>query len=392
MRTLAGLSLKSGILLAIVTFLPFSAFGQAGLTLGGKFVPRDSIYVFFFLGNSVMSGRDTPPDTMADAHAWKYVMTNNCYGYTKPCPPQYSWQPGIDPMCFDSKNPLGTPGVVKYSPGTPFLKRMAHDYPGYYFGVAQLSGSAWQLTHFQPPNSGDLKAVVTQGNILKQNCHIAGLVMIFNIVEIQYSDGDSTYASIVNYCANIDSVTTYIRSGLGLPNLPLIQSDYPVLAGDPKKPTTDDYSITGPWAGAIRALIAQNKLAAKTIPNTVLIPTDSLTMYTEDGLYTHYNHNGDYKWASRVADSICARNWGPVNLCAATPAFSAIKSQSIHGTSPSSYAVFFDGRNWSAFDKAGKSFEMFLPSGKVVKDATNTRLRNENLRPGVYIIRIVADK
>ena len=220
-----------------------------------------------------------------------------------------------------------------------------------------------------------------------QNCHIEGLAMIFNIVEIQYSNGDSTYASIVNYCANIDSVITYLRTGLGLPNLPLIQSDYPVLAGDPKKPTTDDYSITGPWAGAIRTLMAQNKLAAQTVPNTVLIPTDSLTMYTEDGLYTHYNHNGDFKWANRVADSICARNWGPVNKCGATMAVSAVKSQSVSTFPSFSRTVFFDGRNWSAFDKAGKSFELFFPNGKVVLDAAGLRLGNGNLRPGIYIIR-----
>jgi hypothetical protein len=126
--------------------------------------------------------------------------------------------------------------------------------------VAQLSGSAWQLNHFQPPNSGDLKAFVAQGKILKQNCTIAGVVLLFNIVEIQYCNGDSTYVNIVRYRSHIDSIITYLRDSLGLPALPLIQSDYPVLGGDPKKPTTDDYSITGPWAGAIRALMNQNKL------------------------------------------------------------------------------------------------------------------------------------
>ena len=195
----------------IIALLSVSAFGQAGLTLGGKFVPRDSIYLYLFLGNSVMSGRDTPPDTITDSHAWKYVMTNNCYNYLKPCPPQYSWQQAVDPICFDSKNPDGNPGVVKCSPGMPFLKRMVKDYPGYHFGVAQLSGSAWQLTHYQPPNSGDLKAFVTQGNALKANVHIAGIMMMFNIVEIQYSNCDSNYASIQNYAKNIDLRLRYLE-------------------------------------------------------------------------------------------------------------------------------------------------------------------------------------
>lgn len=387
MRTTAGSRLKYGILLAIITLLPFSALGQAGLTLGGKFVPRDSIYVFLFLGNSVMSGRDTPPDTITNNYAWKYVMTNDCGTYKGTCPPQYSWQPGIDPMCFDSKNPDA--GAVKYSPGTPFLKRMVKDYPGYYFGIAQLSGSAWKFNGHFAPTAGDYKTMRTQALALIPNVHIAGIVMIFNIVEIQYATTDSTNVDVVNYFNNIDTMITHFRADVGIESLPLIQSDYPVLAG---KDTNANYAINGPYAPSIRVLMRNNAKIPLLIKNAVLIPTDSLTMYTADGLYTHYNHNGDFKWANRVADSICARNWGPANLCGATPAFPAIRSPSIHGTSPLSYAVFFDGRNGSAFDKAGKSFEMFLPSGRVVRNATGDRLRNENLRPGIYIIRNVADK
>jgi hypothetical protein len=354
--------------------------------LGGKLVPKDSLYVYFFLGNSVMSGRDTPADTVSDSHAWKYVMTNNCYTSKKTCPAQYSWQPGVDPSCFDSKNPLD--GVVKCSPGIPFIKRMAKDYPGYYFGVAQLSGSAWQLNHFQPPNSGDLKAFVAQGKILKQNCTIAGVVLLFNIVEIQYCNGDSTYVNIVRYRSHIDSIITYLRDSLGLPALPLIQSDYPVLGGDPKKPTTDDYSITGPWAGAIRALMNQNKLAAATIPNTVLIPTDSLPMYGADGLFTHYSTLGDHRWANRVADSICGRNWGPLK-CGHTAVVPPRKVPAAGSHSPSVRRVLFDGSNRSVFDKAGKSFVVYLPDGKIVPGAN---VLNKKMLPGVYLIHIKAEK
>jgi|GEM_PF-1925285 hypothetical protein len=385
MRNLFSAILRAGTFLSIVLFFPISSAGQAGLMLGGKFVPRDSIYLYLFLGNSVMSGRDTPADTISNNYAWKYVMTNNCYTYAKPCPPQYSWQPGVDPMCFDSKNPLNA--VVKYSPGTPFLKRMVKDYPGYYFGVAQLSGSAWQLTHFSPPNSGDLKAFVTQGNALKQNCHIAGVVMIFNIVEIQYCNGDSNYTNIVNYYAHIDSVITYLRTKLDIPDLPFIQSDYPLMGGNPKKPTTDDYSITGPWAGAIRALMAQNKLVAQNIPNSVVIPTDSLTMYTEDGLYTHYDHNGDFKWANRVADSICGRNWGPYDKCGSTnnalPARPSVPTRHSNGTC----RIFFDGSNWSAFDKTGLGTKtVYLTNGRAVTYSTVSDLRSHSLLPGVYLV------
>jgi hypothetical protein len=366
----------------IIALLSVSAFGQAGLTLGGKFVPRDSIYLYLFFGNSVMSGRDTPADTITNNHAWKYVMTNSCGTYTKTCPPQYSWQPGIDPICFDSKNPDA--GVVKYSPGTPFLKRMVKDYPGYHFGVAELSGSAWKFNGHFAPTAGDYKTMRTQALALMPNVHIAGIIMIFNIVEIQYATTDSTNIDVVNYFNNIDTMITHFRADVGIDSLPLIQSDYPVLAG---KDTNANYAIKGPYAPSIRVLMRNNAKVPLLIKNAVLIPTDSLTIYRADGLYTHYNHNGDYKWANRVADSICARNWGPVNKCGATGLDASVKHAGMTPYSSAMQKVLFDGHNWSVFEKAGKSFGIFLPNGRFFCAAGNPVLRSQRLRPGVYIIR-----
>jgi Carbohydrate esterase, sialic acid-specific acetylesterase len=326
----------------------------------------------------VMSGRDTPADTITNNYAWKYVMTSDCGTYKGTCPPQYSWQPGVDPMCFDSKNPLN--GAIKYSPGTPLVKRLVKDYPGYHFGIAQLSGSAWKFTNYLP-TSGDYKAMVAQVDSLKPKAHIAGIIMIFNIVEIQYSNGDSTYADVVNYFNNIDTVITHFRRDVGIDTLPLIQSDYPVLGG---KDTTSDYSVKGPWASAIRVLMRNNAKVPQLIGNALLIPTDSLTMYTEDGLYTHYNHNGDYKWANRVADSIRARNWGPTRLT--TVALPQVNRSGI-SVSPALRAVFFNGTNPAVFSDGGNPAAVYLPNGKIVRCAPGAVLTTGNLRPGVYFVR-----
>jgi hypothetical protein len=376
------LKMKTIFSLLVAALFSFSAFGQAGLTLGGKFVPRDSIYLYLFFGNSVMSGRDTPPDTITDNHAWKYVMTNSCGTYTKTCPPQYSWQPGVDPICFDSKNPDG--GVVKYSPGTSFLKRMVKDYPGYHFGVAQLSGSAWKFNGHFSPTAADYKAMKTQALALKPNVHIAGIIMIFNIVEIQYATTDSTNVDVVNYFNNIDTMITHFRADVGIDSLPLIQSDYPILAG---KDSIANYAIKGPYAPSIRVLMRNNAKIPQLIKQAVLIPTDSLTMYKLDGLYTHYDHKGDIKWANRVADSICARNWGPVNKCGSTGLEASVKRSGMTPHSCATQKVFFDGYNWSVFEKTGKSFEIFLPNGKSFIFAGSPDLKSRKLRPGVYIIR-----
>jgi hypothetical protein len=354
------------------------SFGQTpGVTLGGKLVPRDSMYVYLLWGNSVMSGRDTPADTITNNYAWKYVMTSACGTYKGTCPPQYSWQPGIDPMCFDSKNPLN--GAIKYSPGTPLVKRLVKDYPGYHFGIAQLSGSAWNFSGHYLPTAGDYKTMVTQALALKPNVHLAGIVMIFNIVEIQYSNGDSTYAGVANYFNDIDTMISHFRRDVGIDSLPLIQSDYPVLGG---KDTTSDYSIKGPWAPAIRVLMRNNAKIPQLIRNAVLIPTDSLTMYTEDGLYTHYNHNGDYKWANRVADSISARHWVPVKSTTEVPtqACGSYRTKA----SPTLRKVFFNGANNEMFNAIEA---VFFPDGRRAFQVSNAQLSTIRLRPGVYLVR-----
>jgi hypothetical protein len=163
-------------------------------------------------------------------------------------------------------------------------------------------------------------------------------------------------------------------------------------AGDPKKLATSEYSLIGVDSAAIKALIAQNKIIAKTISNCTLIPTDSFPMYGGDGLYTHYSQKGNGMWANRVADSVCARNWGPTNKCGVTSVAPFIEGATVSRASSMSHAVFFDGRNWSAFQNAGKSFAIFFTNGKVVRNTTSAELRNRGLRPGVYITRIVVDK
>ena len=131
----------------------------------------------------------------------------------------------------------------------------------------------------------------------------------------------------------------------------------------------------------------QNKLASKKTPNMVLIPTDSMTMYGGDGLYTHWSKKGYSIWANRVADSICARNWGPVNKCGVTVG----AGPSLHRWNmkfPSStQKVLFDGSNWSVFDRTGEISGIYLPNGKVFYTPNSAGLRSKNLRPGVYIIR-----
>lgn len=344
----------------IVALLSVSAFGQAGLTLGGKFVPKDSIMLFINAGNSAMSGRDKSADLITDPHLWKYEMS----------PANYDLLPAKEPICVDLHNTIAAP---LGGPIMPLLKSLLVLYPKYYFVVMQLSNSAWKLWgNFNSSGNAHI-ALMTQALILKPNVTIAAYISMLNIVEVEQLD-------TLNYLQKVVDMVAHVRSDLGLPCLPYIHSGYPVLAAD----GSENYAITHPQAQSIIRQIAQ---IPANVLNCTVIPTDSLTICmncTPTGYYSHYDRNGNVKWGQRTADSIKARNWIPASGCVNIFMNPEHQVQTIHMSNLQK--IMFDGTNWSAFDKAGKSFSVYSPNGRSITIASGAAIKNQKLLPGVYFV------
>jgi hypothetical protein len=337
-------------------------------------VPKDSIMLFINMGNSAMTGRDKSPDTAAadiSPYLWKYEMS----------PANYDWLPAKEPVCVDARSTIAAPWG---GPIMPFLKAMHARYPGYYFMVMQLSNSAWELQGHFNAGAGDHNNLMAQALILKPNVTIAGIISMLNIVEVEVKD-------TANYFQKVVDMVNHCRSDLGTLQykgitytLPYIHSGYPVMAGSSGSASYDTS------LAQTKSIIRQIKqITNTTIPTSVVIPTDSLTICfncTPAGYYSHYDHNGNLKWGARTADTIKARCWiPPVSNCSTIA--TALQHQIAVFHPFSLQKIMFDGTNWSAFDKAGKSFNVYSPNGRAITGMSASILRNHKLLPGVYFVK-----
>jgi hypothetical protein len=349
-----------------------SSHAAPGLTLGGHFIPQESLMVFIDMGNSAMSGREKTPDLVTEPHLWKFEMN----------PANHDWLAAKEPVCVDAYNSLNAP---LGGPIMPFLKQLHVDYPNFYFGVMQLSNSGWELTGHFNAGAGDVTALLTQANILKANVTIAGIVCMLNTVEVQNKD-------TANYLQKVADMVSNVRTNLGTLQykgvaytVPYIHAGYPILAKDSPDGTIQ-YDTSHAQTKSIMRQIAQ---IPTKVSNCVIIPTDGLTVCmncTPSGYYDHYDHAGNVGWGTRTADTVLARNWiPPCTNCV------GITTSLQHQIAPMHVSVLqkimFDGTNWSAFDKAGKSFSVYSPNGRAITGASAAALRNQKLLPGIYFVK-----
>ncbi len=366
-------SIRISLVLSLLAIVSVTSYSQsAGLTLGGHFVPRESLMVFIDMGNSAMSGRDKQADLVTDPHLWKFEMD----------PANYDWLLAKEPICVDAYQsityPLGGPVM-------PFLKRLHVDYPNYYFGVMQLSNSGWELMGNFNAGSGAVNALLTQANILKANVTIAGIVSMLNNVEVQNSD-------TLNYLQHVADMVSNIRTKLGTLQyngvaytVPYIHAGYPVDA--------KDGGLNGPFYDTshiqTKSIMRQIAQIPTLVSDCVIIPTNGLTVCmncTPSGYYDHYDSAGNAGWGSRAADTVLGRCWiPPVNTCSTLATAPQHQIAVFHLSTLQ--RIMFDGTNWSAFDKAGKSFTIYSLNGRTIVGMSAPLLRSQKLLPGVYFVR-----
>lgn len=369
LQTVRKLIPTAALALAAFTGSIWSA--APGITFpDGKFVPKDSIYLFLCIGNSAMSGRDTLPDTTTVAREWKFRIS----------PPDYDWKPAKDPACSDANTSESAP---KGGPTIPMVRELGKLNPNVTVCVVQYSASGWaQADHYAYGKDG-YDTIVKYAKLLGPNVTIAGIVSMFNLVEVQNC---SDAACIGNYSGSIQAMVSSFRNDLktidaSLANVPYIHAGYPVLAGNGG---SGNYLPTTPEGIAMIAEIAK---IPGLVPNSVVIPTDSCTIChscTPLGYYSHYDSYGNHRFGKREADTIAARGWFP------SPSATSILeklTQNRLGYAPAIHQVLFDGSNWSVFGNEGKSFTVYAPSGRAISISSENSLRSRNLLPGIYFVK-----
>ena len=251
----------------------------AGVTINGKFVPKDNAIVFIHFGHSNMRGAATTPTSLTsyffdtEDGLWSY---KGSFALAKePTAPQAGYTsagPGMAILHSARGAVASTSDVQFISVGYGQGSATTVDYQksGTYYPVFM----GW---------AGQLKGNVTFGAI---------------VIMLGVTDGEHLAANLVpGFPTRVAQIVSDIRADLGEPNLPVLFCDY-------EQNATGQYAITGAYGTVMVPLIKQ---LPGLISNLVLVPTDGIEMQDNH----HFDLQGHKDWAGRVISLMQSNNWFP---------------------------------------------------------------------------------
>jgi len=289
-----------GSALSDLTGLPSSAAcppsGGAGappanlaVVINGAQVPSSKAVAFIHFGHSNMAGRGGGPATsrpffftQADPHAWMFKGT---------------FQPGLEPTSPDGLNNTPQyPGETTPTggPGAALVKLSATLAPSTYFislghGVSSAFCSQYLPGHLY------YDAMMQYVKPLVGKVTFGGIFVMLGITERH-----GTTADITGYAQCINTLITQVRKDVGVPDLPLLLTDYEMEA--------TDLPPTGPFGAQIIPYI---RMVPSVVCNSALVPTSGLVMLP--GMEHHFDLEGHRVWVQRALSIMQQRGWFPWN-------------------------------------------------------------------------------
>ena len=251
----------------------------AGVTINGKFVPKEKAVVFIHFGHSNMRGAATTPTSL---NSYFFNTVDGLWSYKasftlakEPTAPQAGYTsagPGMA-ILHSAQGAVATTSDVQFiSVGYGQGSATTVDY--------QKSGSYYPIFMGW---AGQLKGNVTFGAI---------------VIMLGVTDGEHLASNLVpGFPSRVTQLVSDIRSDLGEPNLPVLFCDY-------EQNATGQYAITGAYGTVMVPLIKQ---LPGLISNLVLVPTDGIEMQDNH----HFDLQGHEDWAGRVISLMQSNNWFP---------------------------------------------------------------------------------
>jgi hypothetical protein len=262
----------------------------SGITvnINGVMVPKEKVVGFIHFGHSNMEGRGTGPSTSrpyffqdADPHGW--IFRNGAF------------TPALEPNTAGGADNLVQwfPGEVVPlgGPGTALIKEAVAMAPDHYFislGFGQASAYCSQFL----PGHLYYDNVVAAAKSLKGGIIFGAIIVMLGITERH-----GTAMDISGYSDCINSLVTSIRADVGVPDLPLLLTDYEMGA-------TGMLAPDQPFALSI---IPEIHKVPSVVSNSALVPTDSLAMIDDH----HFDLDGHRMWSQRALTIMKTKGWFP---------------------------------------------------------------------------------
>jgi hypothetical protein len=250
------------------------------VSIAGTVVPREKAIVILHFGHSNMLGHGETPEELRpfffepQPRLWAYRGNGN-------------FLPAVEPTSSGGRS-RDTAG-----PGMGLLRaaamRAADDvhFISIGYGVGSATSEDWQKGAL-----GHYERVMNLAVQLRGRVTFGAAVIMLGI-----TDRHLPLVRQNGFAANVAKIAADVRADLGVPELPILHSDY-------EMESTEDLSPTGEVG---MRFIPQIRALPMRITRCALIPTDGLGMQDDH----HFDMAGQKDWSDRAMQILVDRAWAP---------------------------------------------------------------------------------
>ena len=248
-----------------------------GVTINGKFVPKEKAITFLHFGHSNMRGQATKPSSL---RSYFYDTQDGLWSY------RGSYALAKEPTAPEGTMTLAGPGMAILHSAQMALKS------GSDAQVISIGYGRGSVTTVDYAKTGTYYPIfMNWAKQLKGNVTFAAIVIMLGI-----TDGEHLPTNQVPmFPQRVAQIVADIRADLGEPNLPVLFCDY-------EQGATGDLAPNGSVGTVMQPLI---RMLPGMISNLVLVPTDNIQMQDDH----HFDMQGQKDWAARVIMLMQSKGW-----------------------------------------------------------------------------------
>jgi len=249
----------------------------AGVTINGKFVPKEKAVVFIHFGHSNMRGQASMP---ASLKPYFYNTQDGLWTY------RGAFALAKEPTAPESPFTTAGPGMA--------ILHSAQDarQPGSDVQFISIGFGKGSATTVDYATTGTYyMTFMNWAKALKGNVTFGAIVVMLGITDGEHLPSEQ----VPGFPMRMAQIISTIRSDLGEPDLPVMFCDYELGA-------TGHLAPTSPVGVVMQPLI---KMLPSVISNLALVNTDGLEMQDDH----HFDMQGHKDWAARLINLMKMKGW-----------------------------------------------------------------------------------
>lgn len=255
------------------------AVSNVGVTINGKFVPKEKAVVFIHFGHSNMRGQATKP---ASLMSYFYNTQDGLWTY------RGSFAAAKEPTAPEGTMTFAGPGMAILRSAQAALK------PGSDVQFISIGFGRGSSTTVDYATTGSFyPTFMAWAKALKGKVTFGGIVVMLGITDGEHLPS----AQVPGFPMRMAQILASIRSDLDEPNLPVLFCDY-------EQNATGDLAPTGSVGMVMEPLV---RMLPSMVTNLALIPTDGLEMQDDH----HFDMQGHKDWGGRVISTMQSKGWFP---------------------------------------------------------------------------------